>query len=272
MKALKLILPGLALVTAITVQARQDYNPSRVQVHVTGEKPLDMVIRNIERSTKAIDYGKGSNVTNVNIRSTSLLPTARGEAKVERKQRRIEIEAEFDGLQAATRFGPEYLTYILWAITPEGCAANLGEVVLNDLMTTKLNVTTELQVFGLIVTAEPYFAVSQPSDVVVMENVFSTASSHRRETAKYGSAVTMRPKNLKLGRHVNNFVVKKKSISTTSPRLAAQPSGVIAHRMYVRYSGPKRVAACKPSNSASISIRRCFSSTFASPRAVGNNE
>ena len=31
--------------------------------------------------------------------------------------------------------------------------------------------TTELQVFGLVVTAEPYFAVSRPSDVVVMENV-----------------------------------------------------------------------------------------------------
>src|SRR5262249_31759165 len=63
----------------------------------------------------------------------------------------------------------EYLTYVMWAVTPEGRATNLGEVILNGTE-SKLNVTTELQAFGLIVTAEPYFAVSQPSDVVVMEN------------------------------------------------------------------------------------------------------
>src|SRR5207244_8637170 len=80
-----------------------------------------------------------------------------------------ETEVEFDDLQPATRFGPEYLTYVMWAITPEGRPTNLGEVILNGTK-SRLNVTTELQAFGLIVTAEPYFAVSQPSDVVVMEN------------------------------------------------------------------------------------------------------
>ena len=92
-----------------------------------------------------------------------------GEAKVESKQGYIEIEVEFDELEPATRFGPEYLTYVMWAITPEGRATNLGEILLNG-SESKLNVTSELQMFGLIVTAEPYFAVSQPSDVVVMEN------------------------------------------------------------------------------------------------------
>ena len=88
---------------------------------------------------------------------------------MESKQGYIDIEVDFDELQGATRFGPEYLTYVMWAITPEGRATNLGEVILNGAK-SKLNVTTELQAFGLIVTAEPYFAVSQPSDVVVMEN------------------------------------------------------------------------------------------------------
>jgi outer membrane protein OmpA-like peptidoglycan-associated protein len=97
------------------------------------------------------------------------MPTARGEAKVESKQGYIEIEVEFDDLQSASRFGPEFLTYVMWAITPEGRAINLGEIILNGTK-SKLNVTTELQAFGLIVTAEPYFAVTQPSDVVVMEN------------------------------------------------------------------------------------------------------
>jgi outer membrane protein OmpA-like peptidoglycan-associated protein len=124
----------------------------------------------VGRTTPAINYRHRSGATKVNFRGTALLPEARGEAKVESKQGYIEIEVEFDELSAASRFGPEYLTYVMWAITPEGRATNLGEVLLNG-SESKLNVTTELQAFGLIVTAEPYFAVSQPSDVVVMENV-----------------------------------------------------------------------------------------------------
>ena len=92
---------------------------------------------------------------------------------MESKQGRIEIEVEFDGLQPATKNGAEYLTYVLWAITPEGRTANLGEVLLNGTK-SKLDVSTELQVFGLVVTAEPYFAVTRPSDLIVMENVMRT--------------------------------------------------------------------------------------------------
>ena len=111
---------------------------------------------------------------------------ARGEAKVESQQGRIEIEAEFEGLQPATKYGAEYLTYVLWAITPEGRTANLGEVLLNGTK-SKLDVTTELQVFGLMVTAEPYFAVSQPSDLIVMENVVRADTAGKIEAidAKY---------------------------------------------------------------------------------------
>ena len=124
----------------------------------------------VGRTTPAINYRHRGGATKVDFRGTALLPDARGEAKVESKQGYIEIEVEFDELTAASKFGPEYLTYVMWAITPEGRATNLGEVLLNG-SESKLNVTTELQAFGLIVTAEPYFAVTQPSDVVVMENV-----------------------------------------------------------------------------------------------------
>ena len=89
---------------------------------------------------------------------------------MESKQGYIEIEVEFDGLQPATKNGAEYLTYVLWAITPEGRTSNLGEILLNGTK-SKLDVTTELQVFGLVVTAEPYYAVTRPSDLIVMENV-----------------------------------------------------------------------------------------------------
>jgi hypothetical protein len=123
----------------------------------------------VERTTKAINYNHRSGSTNIDFRGTSLLPEARGEATVESKQGVIKIDARMEKLQPATKFGPEYLTYVMWAITPEGRATNVGEVLLNGDK-TKLDATTELQSFGLIVTAEPYFAVTQPSDVVVMEN------------------------------------------------------------------------------------------------------
>ena len=98
------------------------------------------------------------------------MPKANGEAKLESKQGYIEIEVEFDELQKPTTFGNEYLTYVMWAITPEGRSVNLGEVLLNGNR-SKLDVTTDLQTFALVVTAEPYYAVRQPSNVVVLENV-----------------------------------------------------------------------------------------------------
>ena len=122
----------------------------------------------VAKTAKAINYRHRSGATKINFAGTVILPKARGEAKVESKQGYIEIEVEFDNLQAAPMHGQEYLTYVLWAITPEGRATNLGEVLLNGTK-SKLNVTTENQAFGLIVTAEPYFSVTQPSDVVVLE-------------------------------------------------------------------------------------------------------
>jgi outer membrane protein OmpA-like peptidoglycan-associated protein len=124
----------------------------------------------VKRTAHAINYRHRSGATKIDFRGTQLMPPAHGEAKVESKQGYIEIEVEFRELTPASQFGPEYLTYVMWAITPEGRATNLGEVILNG-KNSKLDVSTELQAFGLIVTAEPYFAVSQPSDVVVMENI-----------------------------------------------------------------------------------------------------
>ena len=123
----------------------------------------------VARTMKAINYNHRSGPTMIDFRGTALMPAARGEVKVESKQGVIKIDADMQKLGPATAFGPEYLTYVMWAITPEGRATNIGEVLLNG-GNSKLDATTQLQSFGLIVTAEPYFAVTQPSDVVVMEN------------------------------------------------------------------------------------------------------
>ena len=115
------------------------------------------------------------------------MPSANGQAKVESKKGYIEIEVEFGNLQKPTTFGNEYLTYILWAISPEGRAVNLGEVLVGDNHRSKLDVTTDLQAFALIVTAEPYYAVRQPSNVVVIENVVrdDTKGTTEAVNAKY---------------------------------------------------------------------------------------
>ena len=106
----------------------------------------------------------------MDFKGTDLLPEASGKAKVNSKAGRLQINADFSHLPPATKFGAQYLTYVLWAITPEGRPVNLGEVVPKDGK-AGIEVTTDLQAFGLILTAEPYFAVTRPSNLVVAENV-----------------------------------------------------------------------------------------------------
>jgi len=172
---------GLFLACGL-LTAQQSENAQRM---ATGSNPIFRTSVTA-RTMKAINYRHRSGATKINFKGTDLLEKARGEAKVESKQGYIEIEVEFDDLQAATKFGPEYLTYVMWAISPEGRAVNLGEVLLNGTK-SKLNVTSDLQMFGMIVTAEPYFSVTRPSDLVVMENVIrpDTVGKIEEIDAKY---------------------------------------------------------------------------------------
>jgi len=141
----------------------------------------------ISRSVQAINYEHRSGSSKLDFAGTTLMPMANGEAKVNSKRGSIEIEAEFGNLQRPTTFGNEYLTYVLWAISPEGRAVNLGEVLVGDNDRSKLHVTTDLQAFALIVTAEPYYAVRQPSNVVVLENAIreDTKGTSEAVNAKY---------------------------------------------------------------------------------------
>src|ERR1700719_4488763 len=123
------------------------------------------------RSVQAVNYKHRSGSSKLDFAGTDLMPSADGVAVVNSKRGSIEIEAEFGDLQKPTTFGNEYLTYVLWAISPEGRAVNLGEVLVGGNHRSKLNVTTDLQAFALIVTAEPYYAVRQPSNAVILENV-----------------------------------------------------------------------------------------------------
>src|SRR6202521_4391632 len=141
----------------------------------------------VSRTTRAVSYRHRSGATKINFQGTDLMPGAAGEAKVESKRGALEVEVEFSGLDRPTSFGNEYLTYVLWAISPEGRPVNIGEVLVGDNHRSKLDVTTDLQAFALIVTAEPYYAVRRPSNLVVLENAIrsDTVGATEAVDAKY---------------------------------------------------------------------------------------
>jgi outer membrane protein OmpA-like peptidoglycan-associated protein len=176
---------GAFLMVCGVLSAQQPQQSENAAVMAAGSTPIYRVTVTA-RTAKAINYRHRSGATKIDFRGTELMARSHGEAKVESKQGYIEIEVEFDNLQPANTHGSEYLTYVLWAITPEGRTSNLGEILLNGTR-SKLNVTTELQVFGLVVTAEPYFAVTRPSDLIVMENVVRADTTGKIEEidAKY---------------------------------------------------------------------------------------
>jgi outer membrane protein OmpA-like peptidoglycan-associated protein len=176
---------AIALSLAVVAQA-QTNGQTRLTVEPLSPTPIFRVTV-VSRSVQAVNYKHRSGATKVDFAGTNLMPSANGEADVNSKRGAIEIEAEFGNLDKPTTFGNEYLTYILWAISPEGRAVNLGEVLVGDNHRSKLQVTTDLQAFALIVTAEPYYAVRQPSNVVVLENVVrqDTKGTTEAVNAKY---------------------------------------------------------------------------------------
>jgi outer membrane protein OmpA-like peptidoglycan-associated protein len=135
-----------------------------------GTNPTAITTPTIARTIKAVNYRRASGATKVTFQGTDLMQGASADAKVENKNGRMEIEAKFTGLLDATKFGLEYLSYVFWAVSPQGRAQNLGEVVVKN-GSGELKALTDMQTFGMIVTAEPYFAVTQPGNMVVLEAV-----------------------------------------------------------------------------------------------------
>jgi outer membrane protein OmpA-like peptidoglycan-associated protein len=201
----------LVSVGFVVVPASAQTAPNPVQQSVTTNAQGGVVFRVtvVGRTIPTVNYRPRSGDTELDMVGTALMPRARGEIEVSGKKGYIEISGKFDRLEPPTRFGPEYLTYVMWAITPEGRATNLGELQIKD--ERRVRVTTELQAFGLIVTAEPYFAVTQPSDVVVMENAVKRGTEGRIETidAKY--------ELLKRGSYLMNQAYANLKVKTPEP-------------------------------------------------------
>jgi outer membrane protein OmpA-like peptidoglycan-associated protein len=159
----------LSCVVSLTLTGYAGTALAQQNTNISGDQTSGYHMKVVSRSTQAVDYHhKGS--TKVDLKGTDLAPTVDGEARVEGKAGGVKIDAEVHHLPRANSFGLAYLTYVLWAVTPEGRTKNLGELVLHGDK-TGVNTTTDFQAFALIVTAEPYFAVTEPSDLVVAQNV-----------------------------------------------------------------------------------------------------
>jgi len=182
-KKIKASLTAIATLGACLSLAAQEPNPTTI---APGAQSADVITQGpngvyiyhvnvVQRSLDAVNYLNRSGSTHVGFTGTNLMPAAKGDAKVNALTGKTNIDAHFEGLTPANGFGPEYLTYVLWAISADGRPQNLGELELAGGKAS-LSVTTGFQAFGMIVTAEPYYAVSQPSDVIVLQNVFTDST------------------------------------------------------------------------------------------------
>ena len=140
----------------------------------------------VSRTAKAANYRRVGATTKVDFRGTDLSKQASGEAKVQNKGNRIEIDSKFARLEDPSIFGLEYLTYVLWAVSPQGREENLGELEFKN-GAGRLRASTDMLTFGMVVTAEPYFAVTRPGNVVVLEIAFGPEAKGQVEDidAKY---------------------------------------------------------------------------------------
>jgi outer membrane protein OmpA-like peptidoglycan-associated protein len=173
MKRLALVL----FVCSLAALAQQ----SAPRVQVSASAPSTAAApTSVSHITKAVNYRHRGGATKIDFRGTELMSGATGAASIQSKNGRIEIDARFDGIDEATKFGLEYLTYVMWAVSPQGRAVNLGEVQL-DHGRSHVKAISDMQTFGLIVTAEPYFAVTQPGNMVVMENIVRTDTVGKEE-------------------------------------------------------------------------------------------
>jgi outer membrane protein OmpA-like peptidoglycan-associated protein len=171
---------AFVLLASLSLNA-QEANPTRkppppqgeIQADPNSSQPI-FRIEVVEHTIAAVNYLHRGGSTRIDFNGTPIMAMGKGSAKVESERGVIKIGAEFKNMAPPSSFGPEYLTYVLWAISPDGRPVNLGELTLNGYgmgSDSKIDTTSDIQTFGMIVTAEPYYSVTQPSDVVVMENV-----------------------------------------------------------------------------------------------------
>ena len=185
MKNLSLVFVLFGAAAFVSAQTQTTSSTYAAQNVAPSSATLSAASATVSRTIKAMHYRLQGGSTRIDFHGTDLLQRAAGEAKIEGKKTNFQIEAKFEGFEDATKFGLEYLTYVLWAVSPQGRPDNLGELTLDHHGNAQLKAFTDLQTFGLIVTAEPYFAVTQPGNMVVAESNSISGAATENIDAKY---------------------------------------------------------------------------------------
>src|SRR6266545_1924593 len=216
MRRFGLFLVALSLCTFCNLRLAAHENPSgQAQIEVAPmEKTPVYRVTVVSRFVESINYRHISGATKIDFRGTTLMPEASGHAKIDSKLGRLEIVADFRNVRNANFYGPEYLTYVLWAITPEGRPLNLGEILPDQNRDFRIRVTANLQAFGMIVTAEPYFAVTRPSNMTVLENIV------RRDTKGWEQPVSARYEATEKGEYTIDLANTQLPASMLTPEEA----------------------------------------------------
>ena len=225
------LLAGLVYAGAAVAQnAPAPPAPDTAQQPATpGGVPIFRVVV-VGRTAKAINFRPRDGETKIDFVGTDVSPKARGDATVKGRDGYIELDANFESLESPRKYGPEFLTYVLWAITPQGRTSNLGELQVSG-DDGELRVTTELQSFGLIVTAEPYFAVTRPSNVVVMESTPRAEGVFKDKTIGRVDTIDASYELLERGTYVMNqdpARLKVKPLEPGAPLDLAQARNAVA--------------------------------------------
>ena len=207
MKLVRAVICALLLAGLAGAQ-QQDQNPP---VEPMDQTPVFRV-NVVSRTTKAVNYRHRGGSTTVDMKGTDLMPEIKGRARVDSKAGRLQINVDLTRMGPASKIGPQFLTYVLWAITPEGRANNLGEIVPDDSGKSSVDVTTDLQAFGLIVTAEPYFSVTRPSNEIVAENII------RQETKGFEEAIDAKFDMLEGGQYTIDMPAQQLPSATADPK------------------------------------------------------
>lgn len=202
---------GVLLLAAAAALAAQQTPPAEPPVEPMDQTPVFRVSV-VSRTTKAVNYRHRGGSTTVDMKGTELMPEVTGKAKVDSKAGRLQVNVDLSRLGPPSKIGPQYLTYVLWAITPEGRANNLGEIVPDQYGKSSVDVTTDLQAFGLIVTAEPYFSVTRPSNEIVAENII------RRETKGFEEAIDAKFDMLQGGEYTIDMPASQLPSATADPK------------------------------------------------------
>ena len=212
-----LLAPVFTVLLASCLFAQETPAPAPDQQPNPQIEPMDQTpvfrVKVVSRTTRAVNYRHRGGSTTVDLRGTDLMPAAGGHAKVDSKEGRLTISAEVTHLDPASKFGGQYLTYVLWAVTPEGRSVNLGEILPGDDGKSKISVTTDLQAFGLVITAEPYFSVTRPSDLVVVENIL------RQETKGFEEAIDAKFDMLEGSEYTIDVPVDQLPSATAAPNV-----------------------------------------------------